>query len=111
MRECVRPEIINAKNVPIDRDIPASGNVARIPDAAPLSAGGTLDTIAAVFGDVKRLRLRMGTRGEIGATRRAGYSSLSSSFLSSSFVSSLSSPPPSSSLSCLRACVTSIVAQ
>ncbi len=47
------PTIISEKKMPIDSDEPALKNVARTPDAAPRSAAGTLDMIAAVFGAVK----------------------------------------------------------
>ena len=48
-----RPTIISEKKMPIDSDEPALKNVARTPDAAPRSAAGTLDMIAAVLGAVK----------------------------------------------------------
>ena len=48
-----RPTIISEKKMPIDNDEPALKNVARTPDAAPRSAAGTLDMIAAVLGAVK----------------------------------------------------------
>ena len=47
------PTIISEKKTPIDSDEPALKNVARMPEAAPRWAAGTLDMIAAVFGAVK----------------------------------------------------------
>ena len=51
--EWARPAIISEKKMPIDNDMPALVTVARIPEAAPRSAAGTLDMTAAVFGAVK----------------------------------------------------------
>ncbi len=48
-----RPMIISEKKIPIDSEEPALKNVARTPEAAPRSAAGTLDMIAAVLGAVK----------------------------------------------------------
>ena len=47
------PTIISEKKIPIDSDEPALKNVARTPEAAPRSAAGTLDMMAAVLGAVK----------------------------------------------------------
>jgi hypothetical protein len=47
------PMIMREKKIPMESDEPALKKVARTPEAAPRSAAGTLDMIAAVFGAVK----------------------------------------------------------
>ena len=49
-----RPAISSEKKMPIDSDMPEFWKVERMPEAAPRSWAGTLDMIAAVFGEANR---------------------------------------------------------
>ena len=48
--ELARPATISEKKMPMDSTMPAFMNVARMPEAAPRSAAGTLDMISEVLG-------------------------------------------------------------